>query len=138
MAGADLAVVTGSQDNVRRAMASGTVAIGVGAGNVPVIVDSSADLDDAAEKIAASKIFDNATSCSSENAIVLLDSVYEPMMAALARHGGHRASAEEKAKVLAGLWVGGKLNREVIARDMAVLAEKLGLDRKSTRLKSSH
>ncbi|HEY9549541.1 MAG TPA: aldehyde dehydrogenase family protein [Kiloniellaceae bacterium] len=127
MAGADLAVVTGSQDNVRRAMASGTVAIGVGAGNVPVIVDSSADLDDAAKKIAASKIFDNATSCSSENAIVLLDSVYEPMMAALARQGGHRASAEEKAKVLAGLWVGGKLNREVIARDMAVLAEKLGL-----------
>src|SRR3546814_15945987 len=49
------------------------------------------------------------------------------MMAALARQGGHRASAEEKAKVLAGLWVGGKLNREVIARDMAVLAEKLGL-----------
>src|SRR3546814_19756190 len=78
-------------------------------------------------KIAASKIFDNATSCSSENAIVLLDSVYEPMMAALARQGGHRASAEEKAKVLAGLWVGGKLNREVIARDMTVLAEKLGL-----------
>ncbi|MGF1631533.1 MAG: aldehyde dehydrogenase family protein [Kiloniellaceae bacterium] len=127
MAGADLAVVTGSQDNVRRAMASGTVAIGVGAGNVPVIVDSSADLDDAAQKITASKIFDNATSCSSENAVVLLDDIYEPMMAALARHGGHRASAEEKAKVLAGLWVGGKLNREVIARDMAVLAEKLGL-----------
>src|SRR3546814_2010009 len=96
MAGADLAVVTGSQDNVRRAMASGTVAIGVGAGNVPVIVDSSADLDAAAEKIAASKIFDNATSCSSENAIVLLDSVYEPMVAALARQGGHRASRSEE------------------------------------------
>jgi sulfoacetaldehyde dehydrogenase len=127
MAGADLAVVTGSQDNVRRAMASGTVAIGVGAGNVPVIVDSSADLEDAAQKIAASKIFDNATSCSSENAVILLDDIYEPMLAALARQGGYRASAEEKAKVLAGLWVGGKLNREVIARDMAVLAEKLGL-----------
>lgn len=127
MAGADLAVVTGSQDNVRRAMASGTVAIGVGAGNVPVIVDSSADLDDAAEKITASKIFDNATSCSSENAVILLDDIYEAMMAAFARQGGHRASAEEKAKVLQGLWVGGKLNRQVIARDMAVVAEKLGL-----------
>jgi len=127
MAGADLAVVTGSQDNVRRAMASGTVAIGVGAGNVPVIVDSSAELDDAAEKITASKIFDNATSCSSENAVILLDDIYEPMMAAFARQGGHRASAEEKAKVLQGLWVGGKLNRQVIARDMAVVADKLGL-----------
>ncbi|MPZ10757.1 MAG: aldehyde dehydrogenase family protein [Kiloniellaceae bacterium] len=127
MAGADLAVVTGSQDNVRRAMASGTVAIGVGVGNVPVIVDSSADLDDAARKITASKIFDNATSCSSENAVILLDDIYEPMMAAFARQGGYRASAEDKAKVSAGLWIGGKLNRAVIARDMAVLAEKLGL-----------
>ena len=61
----DLAVVTGSQNNVKRAMQSGTVAIGVGAGNVPVIIDSTADLDDAAEKITASKIFDNSTSCSS-------------------------------------------------------------------------
>src|SRR3546814_13062513 len=114
MAGADLAVVTGSQDNVRRAMASGTVAIGVGAGNVPVIVDSSADLDDAAEKIAASKIFDNATSCSSENAIVLLDSVYEPMMTALARQGGHRASSEERGKVLAGVGVGGTVRKRCV------------------------
>src|SRR5690606_31077303 len=118
---------TGSQDNVRRAMASGTVAIGVGAGNVPVIVDSSADLDDAAGKITASKIFDNATSCSSENAVILLDDIYEPMMAAFARYGGYRATAEEKAKVLQGRWVGGKLNRQVIARDMAVVAEKLDL-----------
>ncbi|HUE46012.1 MAG TPA: aldehyde dehydrogenase family protein, partial [Aestuariivirgaceae bacterium] len=89
VSGADLAVVTGSQDNVRRSMQSGTVTIGVGAGNVPVIVDVSADLDDAAEKIAASKIFDNATSCSSENALIVLDGVYEPMLAALERQGGH-------------------------------------------------
>ncbi|MGQ7791879.1 acylating sulfoacetaldehyde dehydrogenase [Faunimonas sp. B44] len=127
MAGSDLAVVTGSQDNVRRAMASGTVAIGVGAGNVPVIVDESADLDDAAEKITASKIFDNATSCSSENAVILLDAVYEDAIAALERQGGHRASAEEKEKILSGLWVNGKLNRRAIARDMAVLAETLDL-----------
>ncbi|CAN5613936.1 aldehyde dehydrogenase family protein [soil metagenome] len=127
MAGADLAVVTGSQDNVRRAMASGTVASGVGAGNVPVIVDATADLDDAAGKITASKIFDNATSCSSENAVVLLDDIYEPMMAAFARQGGHRASPEEKAAILGGLWVSGKLNRRVIARDMDVLAGTLGL-----------
>jgi sulfoacetaldehyde dehydrogenase len=127
MAGSDLAVVTGSQDNVRRAMASGTVAIGVGAGNVPVIVDETADLDDAAEKITASKIFDNATSCSSENAIILLDAVFEDAIAALERQGGHRADAQEKEKILSGLWQGGKLNRRVIARDMPVLAEALGL-----------
>ena len=58
---ADLVVVTGSQNNVRRAYSSGTPAIGVGAGNVPVIIDSSADLPDAAKKIMMSKCFDNAT-----------------------------------------------------------------------------
>jgi sulfoacetaldehyde dehydrogenase len=51
----DLVVVTGSQANVRQAYSSGTPAIGVGAGNVPVIVDETADLPDAARKIAASK-----------------------------------------------------------------------------------
>ncbi len=70
---ADLLVVTGSQDNVRRAYSSGTPAIGVGAGNVTVIVDETANLADAASKIAASKCFDNATSCSSENALVVVD-----------------------------------------------------------------
>jgi hypothetical protein len=131
--GADLAVVTGSQDNVRRSMQSGTVTIGVGAGNVPVIVDVSADLDDAAEKIAASKIFDNATSCSSENALIVLDGVYEPMLAALERQGGHRASGEEKESILQKLWRDGKLNRRVIARDMAVLAREIGLSEDAKR-----
>ena len=60
MEAADLVIVTGSQNNVRRAYSSGKPAIGVGAGNVPVIIDTTADLDDAAEKICASKIFDNS------------------------------------------------------------------------------
>ena len=68
----DLIVVTGSQNNVRRAYSSGTPAIGVGAGNVPVVIDETADLADAAEKIMLSKCFDNATSCSSENSLVIL------------------------------------------------------------------
>jgi sulfoacetaldehyde dehydrogenase len=62
---ADLIVVTGSQNNVKRAYTSGTPALAVGAGNVCVIVDETADLAAAAQKIAASKTFDNATSCSS-------------------------------------------------------------------------
>jgi len=61
MEAVDLIICTGSQNNVHRAYSSGTVAIGVGAGNVPVIIDATADLDDAASKICASKIFDNST-----------------------------------------------------------------------------
>lgn len=123
----DLAVVTGSQNNVKRAMTSGTVSIGVGAGNVPVIIDETADLDDAAEKITASKIFDNSTSCSSENAVVILDAVYDQALEALQRAGGHLCDSGEKTKVLEGLWQNGHLNRHVIAKDMNVFADVIGL-----------
>lgn len=124
---ADLVVATGSQDNVRRAYSSGTPAIGVGTGNVPVIVDETADLDDAAHKICASKIFDNATSCSSENSVILVDAIYDKAVAALERAGGYMASAAEKAKIQAALWPDGKLSRTLIARDADILARGCGL-----------
>ena len=127
MEAADLIVCTGSQNNVRRAYSSGTVAIGVGAGNVPVIIDSSADLDAAAEKICASKIFDNATSCSSENSVIILDDVYDDAIAALERTGGYRTTADEKQKVIDTLWSDGHLNRRVIAKDASVFAEAADL-----------
>lgn len=127
MQAADLVVATGSQDNVRRAYSSGTPAIGVGTGNVPVIVDETADLDDAAKKICTSKIFDNATSCSSENSVVLVDAVYDKAIAALERAGGYMASPTEKAKIQAALWPDGKLSRTLIARDADVFARGCGL-----------
>ena len=125
---ADLVVVTGSQNNVRRGYASGTPAIGVGAGNVPVVIDASADLDDAAEKICRSKTFDNATSCSSENSVLIHDAVYDDAIAALRRAGGHLCDNAEKARIRDTLWTGGKLNRHVIAKDVAVLSDLFKLD----------
>jgi len=122
MQAVDLVVATGSQDNVRRAYSSGTPAIGVGTGNVPVIVDETADLADAAEKICASKIFDNSTSCSSENSVILVDAIYDKAIAALERAGGYKASSAEKAKIQAALWPDGKLSRTLIARDADVFA----------------
>lgn len=127
MGAVDLIVVTGSQDNVRRAYSSGTPAIGVGAGNVPVIIDETADLADAARKIRASKIFDNSTSCSSENSIVVLDTVYDAALEQLQKSGGYLCTAEEKDRVVERLWQNGKLNRNLIARDAAVLAEAFEL-----------
>ena len=100
MQACDLVVVTGSQDNVKRAYSSGTPAIGVGAGNVPVIIDESADLDAAADKIRDSKIFDNSTSCSSENAVVILDAVYDKAIAALERAGAYLCNEDEKRSVV--------------------------------------
>lgn len=124
---ADLAVVTGSQDNVRRAYSSGTPAIGVGAGNVTVIVDETADIVAAAQKIAASKTFDNATSCSSENAIVVVDAVYDAFVAAMGQAGGALVSAAAADGIIAKLWPDGHLNRDVIAKDADILLDKLGL-----------
>jgi sulfoacetaldehyde dehydrogenase len=127
MEAVDLVVVTGSQDNVRRAYHSGTPAIGVGAGNVPVIIDETADLASAAQKICASKTFDNATSCSSENAVVIVESVYDAAIEALKKAGGYLVDGTQKERVQSELWKNGKLNRHLIARDMPVLAESFGL-----------
>jgi sulfoacetaldehyde dehydrogenase len=135
MEAVDLVVVTGSQDNVRRAYRSGTPAIGVGAGNVPVIIDETADLDAAAAKICASKTFDNATSCSTENAVVVVDAVYEQAIAALERAGAYLVDATQKQRVQRELWKNGKLNRHLIARDMEVLAKAFDLPTAAARAK---
>jgi sulfoacetaldehyde dehydrogenase len=127
MQAADLVVATGSQDNVRRAYSSGTPAIGVGTGNVAVIIDETADLDDAAKKICASKIFDNSTSCSSENSVIIVDAVYDRMIAALERAGGYMTSPADKSRIQAALWPDGKLSRTLIARDADILARGFGL-----------
>ena len=127
MEAADLIVVTGSQDNVRRAYRSGTPAIGVGAGNVPVIIDETADFASAAKKIAASKTFDNATSCSTENSVVIVDEAYDQAIAALRAAGGYMCTPEETKRIEGLLWHDGKLNRHLIARDAAVLAEAFSL-----------
>ena len=121
----DLVVVTGSQNNVKRAYSCGTPALAVGAGNVTVIVDETADLADAAAKITASKTFDNATSCSSENALVVVDAVYDAFVAALAGAGG--ALIRDAAPIVAALWPDGHLNREVIAQDADKMIAALGL-----------
>lgn len=121
----DMIVVTGSQNNVRRAYTSGTPALAVGAGNVTVIIDETADLADAAKKIAASKTFDNATSCSSENAIVVLDEIYDAFTEEMARTGG--ALIQDEAKVTRTLWIDGHLNPRAIARDAAEMIDALEL-----------
>ncbi len=130
MAQVDLIVATGSQSNVRAAYRSGTPAIGVGAGNVPVIVDVSADLATAAQKIAASKTFDNATSCSSENSLIVLDAVYDRLMAELHAQGGVLLDGEEKQRLQRSMWIEGHLNREIVAQPAAAIASIAGLVRK--------
>jgi len=130
---ADLVVATGSATNVRGAYESGTPAIGVGVGNVAVIVDETADLADAAAKIARSKTFDNATSCSSENSVVAVQGVADALLAALVREGGMVLEATEAAQLARTMFAGGKLSPDVVAQDVATIAALAGLTRPALR-----
>jgi len=123
----DLVVVTGSQNNVREAAKSGTPAIGVGQGNVTVIVDESANLKDAANKIKMSKIFDNATSCSSENNIILIKKIYDEFINLMKSEGGFLLSGSEKKVLEKALWIKGKLNRNLIAKPAIKIANEIKL-----------
>ena len=126
---ADLVVVTGSQNNVRAGYASGTPAIGVGAGNVVTIIDETADIAAAAEKIAASKTFDNATSCSSENSVIAVDAVYDEVVAALVRVGGLLLNATQVERLEQLHWHDGKMTTTLLAQDIdKVLGEMDMLD----------
>jgi sulfoacetaldehyde dehydrogenase len=127
----DLIVATGSQNNVRGAYSSGTPAIGVGAGNVVVIVDETADVADAAAKIAASKMFDNATSCSSENAIILVDAIYARMIDALTGVGGVLLGDPEKQQLQTAMFAGGKLSPAFTAQAAPVIAGLAALTREA-------
>lgn len=124
----DLVVATGSQANVRAAYTCGTPAFGVGAGNVAGIVDETADVEAAADRVLRSKTFDNATSCSSENHLVLLAPVRERMLAALERRGAVRLDAAQKARLQRLMWPDGKLSSAVTGQSARVVAERAGLD----------
>ena len=122
----DLVVATGSQANVREAYASGTPAFGVGAGNVAGIIDDTADVALAASRILRSKTFDNATSCSSENSLVLVDAIRQQAISALCALGAVLLDARQKAQLQALMWPQGKLSPEVIGQSAAVVAARAG------------
>lgn len=127
MAKADLIVATGSQSNIRGAYSSGTPAFGVGAGNVAVIVDEAADLDAAAEKIARSKTFDHATSCSSENGVVAVASVADALLDAFSRQGGVLLSPEDQRRLEHLMFADGHLTSSATAQAAPVIAQRAGL-----------
>ncbi len=128
MQNVDLIVATGSQNNVRSAYASGTPAVGVGAGNVVSIIDETANVEAAAQKIVTSKSFDNATSCSSENNLVVVEQNYDATVSALIRHGAMLLSRQDQSRLQQVLWQQGRLNQGLIARRASEIVRLAGLD----------
>jgi sulfoacetaldehyde dehydrogenase len=125
----DLVVATGSQTNVRAAYSSGTPAIGVGAGNVAAIVDETADLADAADKIARSKTFDHATSCSSENSVIAVEAIAEPLLVALAAAGGVVLEPDEAHTLEQAMFVDARPASAFVAQSASAIALRAGLSR---------
>jgi sulfoacetaldehyde dehydrogenase len=124
----DIILATGGGPMVRAAYSSGTPSQGVGAGNSVCIVDETADLADAADKIMRSKTFDYATSCSTENSVLVQESVYDALVTELKKVGGHLVSPEEKVKLEKTMWTEKGLNREIVAQPAKRIAELAGID----------
>jgi sulfoacetaldehyde dehydrogenase len=128
MSAVDLVLATGGAGLVKQAYASGKPAYGVGAGNAVIIVDETADLDDAAKKIFMGKTFDNATSCSAENSVVIQEKIFDTVLAKLASHGGYLVKGDDRAKLKAAMWPDGShLNAKIVAQNAKKIAEVAGI-----------
>jgi sulfoacetaldehyde dehydrogenase len=96
---------------------------------VAAIVDDSANIPDAARKIAQSKTFDHATSCSSENSVIAVASVDGALLEALAAEGGMLLDAGEKRLLAAAMFRDGKLVSDVVAQSAGAIAQRAGIAR---------
>ncbi|MDR2934255.1 MAG: aldehyde dehydrogenase family protein, partial [Candidatus Adiutrix sp.] len=127
---ADLVVATGGAPMVKAAYSSGTPAYGAGAGNSNVVVDETAEVENTAKLLINSKLFDQSSGCSCENAAVINEKIYEAMLAAFKGNGAHLLNAEEKAKLQKVLWPNWPkdhvLGRDVILQKAPVIAERAG------------
>ncbi|MGA1758347.1 MAG: aldehyde dehydrogenase family protein, partial [Pseudomonadales bacterium] len=122
-------LATGGGAMVTAAYSSGTPALGVGVGNAVITVDDTADLDDAATKIHMSKTLDLAASCSSDNSVILVDSIYDQMLEKLKAKGGYLCNSEEKEKLRNTIWdEAGHLNTAIVAQPAHKIASMAGLD----------
>lgn len=124
----DRVLATGGGPMVHAAYSSGTPALGVGVGNAVITVDDTADLDDAAEKIRISKTFDYAASCSSDNSVILFDSIYDAMLEKLVAQGGFVVEGENKTKLQNTIWIDGALNTKIVAQSAETIAGMAGID----------
>ncbi|HEY7774928.1 MAG TPA: aldehyde dehydrogenase family protein, partial [Kineobactrum sp.] len=112
----DRILATGGGAMVTAAYSSGTPALGVGVGNAVITVDDTADLDEAAEKIRISKTLDLAASCSSDNSVLVFESVYDEFLEKLKHEGGYVIEGDDKQKLQDVLWQDGHLNASVVAQ----------------------
>ncbi|MCI8344250.1 MAG: bifunctional acetaldehyde-CoA/alcohol dehydrogenase [Clostridia bacterium] len=123
---ADMILATGGPGMVRAAYSSGKPALGVGAGNTPALIDSSADIQLAASSILHSKTFDNGMICASEQSVIVLKDVYEAFKKEFALRGAYFLTPEETEKVRKTIIINGALNAKIVGQSACKIAELSG------------
>ena len=125
---ADIILATGGPGMVHAAYSSGKPALGVGAGNTPVIIDETADIKLAVSSIIHSKTFDNGMICASEQSVTVLDSVYDEVRAEFVRRGCYFLKGDELDQVRHTILINGALNAKIVGQSAHTIAALAGVD----------
>ena len=125
---ADIILATGGPGMVHAAYSSGKPALGVGAGNTPVIIDETADIKLAVSSIIHSKTFDNGMICASEQSVTVLDSIYDEVRAEFARRGCYFLKEDELDQVRHTILINGALNAKIVGQSAHTIAALAGVD----------
>jgi sulfoacetaldehyde dehydrogenase len=124
----DLTIATGGPAMVKAAYSSGKPAFGVGAGNATMVIDETADIEEAARNTCISKTNDYGSGCSADGNVIVDSSIYAAFLAQLQKEGGYLVNADEKQKLRAAYWdVEGRRTADTIARPAPVVAAKAGI-----------
>ena len=123
----DVILATGGVAMVRAAYSSSNPAIGVGPGNVPVLVDATADLRRAAEKLVASKAFDNSVLCTNESVLIVEEAVADRFCREMTRHGAHVLDPADRDRVRDTVFPGGRFDTDLVGKDATTIAAKAGV-----------
>lgn len=124
---ADLILATGGPGMVKAAYSSGTPAIGVGAGNTPVIIDETAHIKMAVNSILLSKTFDNGVICASEQAVIVPASIYDKVKEEFTARNAYILKADEVDKVRKVILIDGHLNGEIVGQSAYKIAQMAGV-----------
>lgn len=124
---ADIILATGGPGMVRAAYSSGKPAIGVGAGNTPAVIDTSADITLAVNSIIHSKTFDNGMICASEQSVIVLDRVYKKVKKEFADRGCYFLDRDETEKVRKTVIINGALNAKIVGQTAKTIADLAGV-----------
>ncbi|MBR6101055.1 MAG: bifunctional acetaldehyde-CoA/alcohol dehydrogenase [Ruminococcus sp.] len=125
---ADIILATGGPGMVKSAYSSGKPAIGVGAGNTPAVIDSTADIKLAVNSIIHSKTFDNGMICASEQSVIIEKSIYEAAKAEFIARGCHICTPEECDKVRHTMIINGALNAKIVGQSAYKIAQLAGFE----------